>query len=197
MGNVSEIQEKAGKLVILSAPSGAGKTTIMKHIVKTFPELEFSVSATSRAPRHTERDGTDYYFMSPEEFRELADGDKFVEWEEVYAGTCYGTLRSEMERIWAKGNTIIFDVDVKGGINLKNIFGKSALAIFIMPPSVEELRHRLVARGTDSVETIEKRVAKAEVEIGDSRYFDKIVVNDKLDVAIMQVEQVVGEFLKA
>lgn len=195
MEKVSEGQVKEGKLVILSAPSGAGKTTIMKQIVKTFPELEFSISATSRAPRHTETHGKDYYFISPEEFKTLADENKFVEWEEVYAGTCYGTLRSEMERIWGKGNTIIFDVDVKGGINLKNVFGSSALAIFIMPPSVEELRNRLVCRGTDSAETIEKRVAKAEIEIADSKYFDKIIVNDDLKAAISQVEQVVGEFL--
>lgn len=169
----------------------------MKEIIKTFPELEFSISATSRAPRHTETDGEDYYFITLDEFKKLVEKDEFIEWEEVYAGTCYGTLRSEMERIWEKGNTIIFDVDVKGGINLKNVFGDSALAIFIMPPSVEELRRRLINRGTDSVETIEKRVAKAELEIADSKCFDKIVVNDNLMDAIGQVEQVVGDFLRS
>lgn len=193
---MSSITGKRGKLVILSAPSGAGKTTIMKRIVKAFPELEFSISATSREPRHNECDGTDYYFLSPEEFKKFVKEDKFAEWEEVYAGTCYGTLRSELERIWGKGNTIIFDVDVKGGINLKNIFGGSALSVFIMPPSVEELRRRLVCRGTDSPEAIEKRIAKAELEIEDANRFDKIVVNDNLEQAVTQVEQAVKDFLR-
>ena len=133
-----------GKLVIFSAPSGSGKTTIVRELLQRFPRLEFSVSATSRAPRGKERNGVDYFFLSPEEFRQAVQEDKFVEWEEVYSGTCYGTLRSEMERIWQKGNVIVFDVDVKGGVNLKKTFGASALSVFIMPPSVEELRRRLV-----------------------------------------------------
>lgn len=186
---------KRGKLIILSAPSGSGKTTIMKKVVETFPQLEFSISATSRAPRHTEEHGVDYYFISGEDFLKHIDDDRFVEWEEVYAGTHYGTLRSELERIWSKGNTIIFDVDVKGGIRLKDIFGDAALSIFIMPPSVGELRCRLEGRGTDSVETIEKRVAKAEVEIADACKFDKVVVNDDLDTAIGEVEDIVREFI--
>lgn len=150
-----------GKLVIFSAPSGSGKTTIVRELLQRFPRLEFSVSATSRAPRGKERNGVDYFFLSPEEFRQAVQEDKFVEWEEVYSGTCYGTLRSEMERIWQKGNVIVFDVDVIGGLNLKRIFGDRACAIFIMPPSIETLRERLVKRGTDSPETIECRVAKA------------------------------------
>ena len=154
-----------GKLVIFSAPSGSGKTTIVKELLKQFPQFEFSISATSRQPRGTEQNGVDYFFLSTEEFREKVLADEFVEWEEVYNGTCYGTLKSEMQRIWDKGNVIIFDVDVMGGINLKRIFGENACSVFIMPPSVEVLRERLIGRGTDSMETIEKRVAKAEFEI--------------------------------
>ena len=150
---------KEGKLIIFSAPSGSGKTTIVKRLLAVFPQFEFSVSATSRKPRGTERDGVDYFFLTQEEFARRVKAGDFVEWEEVYGGTCYGTLRSEMERIWAKGNVIVFDVDVMGGINLKRIFGANACSIFIMPPSIEELRRRLEGRGTDSAETIDKRVA--------------------------------------
>lgn len=132
-----------GKLIIFSAPSGSGKTTIVRELLRRIPQLEFSISATSRAPRGTERDGVDYYFLSPDEFRRAVDEERFVEWEEVYAGTCYGTLRSELDRIWGKGHTILFDVDVLGGINLKRIFGADACSVFIMPPSIEELERRL------------------------------------------------------
>lgn len=169
-----------GKLVIFSAPSGSGKTTIVRELLQRFPRLEFSVSATSRAPRGKERNGVDYFFLSPEEFRQAVQEDKFVEWEEVYSGTCYGTLRSEMERIWQKGNVIVFDVDVIGGLNLKRIFSDRACAIFIMPPSIETLRERLVKRGTDSPETIECRVAKAEFELTKAPEFDHVVINDDL-----------------
>ena len=184
-----------GKLVIFSAPSGSGKTTIVRELLQRFPRLEFSVSATSRAPRGKERNGVDYFFLSPEEFRQAVQEDKFVEWEEVYSGTCYGTLRSEMERIWQKGNVIVFDVDVKGGVNLKKTFGASALSVFIMPPSVEELRRRLVGRGTDSAETIEKRVAKAEQEIAHAPQFDRVIVNDSLEEAVAEAEKTVAEFI--
>ena len=136
-----------GKLVIFSAPSGSGKTTIVRELLKRFPRFEFSISATSRAPRGVEQHGVDYYFLSNDEFRARVERNEFVEWEEVYQGTCYGTLRSEMERIWSNGNIIIFDVDVLGGINLKRIFGDDACSIFIMPPSVEELERRLRGRG--------------------------------------------------
>ena len=169
-----------GKLVIFSAPSGSGKTTIVRELLQRFLRLEFSVSATSRAPRGKERNGVDYFFLSPEEFRQAVQEDKFVEWEEVYSGTCYGTLRSEMERIWQKGNVIVFDVDVIGGLNLKRIFSDRACAIFIMPPSIETLRERLVKRGTDSPETIECRVAKAEFELTKAPEFDHVVINDDL-----------------
>ena len=185
-----------GKLLIFSAPSGSGKTTIVRRLLEQFSNLEFSISATSRAPRGVEKNGVDYYFLSAEEFAEAVAADKFVEWEEVYKGTCYGTLRSEMERIWAKGNVIIFDVDVMGGINLKRIFGERACSIFIKAPSVEALRERLIGRGTDSAETIEKRVAKAEFELSKASEFDFVVVNDILDNAVAETEQIITDFLK-
>lgn len=184
-----------GKLIIFSAPSGSGKTTIVKELLKIFPQFEFSISATSRQPRGQEQNGVDYFFLTQEEFRQRIEADEFVEWEEVYNGTCYGTLKSEMERIWSKGNVIIFDVDVMGGINLKRIFGDNARSIFIMPPSVEVLRERLIGRGTDSIETIEKRVAKAEFEISKAEAFDYVVINDVLEQAVAQTRQIVEEFL--
>lgn len=185
-----------GKLIIFSAPSGSGKTTIVKRLLSTFPQFEFSISATSRQPRGEERNGVDYFFLTQEEFRQKVTENAFVEWEEVYNGTCYGTLRSEMERIWAKGNVIIFDVDVMGGINLKRIFGERACSIFIKAPSVEALRERLIGRGTDSAETIEKRVAKAEFELSKASEFDFVVVNDILDNAVAETEQIITDFLK-
>ncbi|MCC8019994.1 MAG: guanylate kinase [Rikenellaceae bacterium] len=185
----------SGKVIILSAPSGAGKTTIVRRVMEMFPQLEFSVSATSRAPRHTERHGVDYFFVSGEQFLTDVAAGRFVEWEEVYAGTHYGTLVSEVERIWKAGRSIIFDVDVKGGINLKSIFGCRALSVFIMPPSVEELRRRLVARGTDSEDTIERRVAKAGLEIGDAPRFDLTVVNDELEKAVAEVAEAIRAFI--
>ena len=173
-----------GKVVIFSAPSGSGKTTIVRELLKRFPQFEFSVSATSRAPRGCERHGCDYHFMTHEEFMQAVAENRFVEWEEVYKGTCYGTLRSEVERIWAKGNIIVFDVDVIGGINLKRIFGGDACSIFVMPPSVEELRRRL-----------EGRVAKAEFELTKAPEFDHIVVNDSLDEAIAETTRIIDEFI--
>ncbi len=184
------------KLIIFSAPSGSGKSTIIGELLTQFPNLEFSISATSRAPRGVEQDGKEYYFLSSEEFSTRVAADEFVEWEEVYAGTCYGTLKYEMERIWSKGNTIIFDVDVVGGLRLKKIFGEDACSIFIMPPSVEELRRRLVGRATDSDEVIEKRVAKAEAEIKRSPEFDNIVINDVLDTAVEQTREIIANFIK-
>lgn len=184
-----------GKLIIFSAPSGSGKTTIVKELLKIFPQFEFSISATSRAPRGQEQNGVDYFFLTQEEFRAKVKADEFVEWEEVYNGTCYGTLKSEMERIWSKGNVIIFDVDVMGGISLKRIFGEAACSIFIMPPSIEELRRRLEGRGTDSQETIEKRVAKADFEISKAEAFDHIIINDVLEEAVSTAQRTIEEFL--
>lgn len=184
-----------GKLLIFSAPSGSGKTTIVRRLLERFDVLEFSISATSRQPRGSERNGVDYYFLTPAEFQKAVADDKFVEWEEVYKGTCYGTLRSEMERIWDNGHVILFDVDVMGGIRLKSIFGEQALSIFIMPPSIEELRRRLEGRGTDSPETIEKRVAKAGFELTKAPMFDRIVTNDNLETAVEECCRIVGEFI--
>ena len=188
---------KNGKIIIFSAPSGSGKSTLIGHLLKRFPQLEFSISATSRAPRGSEVNGKEYYFLTNEEFKNKVAAGEFVEWEEVYAGTCYGTLRSELKRIWDKGHVIVFDVDVKGGVNLKKIFGDDALSIFIMPPSVEELRRRLEKRGTDTPETIAKRVAKAEEEITYAPLFDKIVVNDSLETAIADATRITESFIAA
>lgn len=186
----------SNKVIIFSAPSGAGKSTIVNHLLGIHPELEFSISATSRAPRGQEQHGVEYYFFSAEEFRQMIAEDKFVEYEEVYAGSFYGTLRSEVERIWAKGNVIIFDIDVQGGVNLKRIFGDQAFSIFIQAPSVEILRERLIGRGTDTPEAIEKRVAKAasEMEFAAGK-FDYTLVNDDLQTALAEAERIVDEFL--
>ena len=185
-----------GKLVIFSAPSGSGKTTIVKELLKRFDCFEFSISATSRQPRGAEQNGVDYYFLTNEEFKERVARNEFVEWEEVYQGTCYGTLKSEMERIWNNGKVIIFDVDVMGGINLKRLFGDDACSMFIMPPSIEELERRLRGRGTDAEEVIQKRVAKAEFEISKAPEFDHVVINDKLDVAVDEATEIITRFLK-
>ena len=184
------------KVIIFSAPSGSGKSTIVSHILKLHPEMEFSVSATSRAPRGQERNGIEYHFFTADEFRKMIAEDKFVEYEEVYAGSFYGTLKSEVQRIWDKGHVIIFDVDVKGGVNLKKYFGDKALSVFIQAPSVEELRKRLVARGTDSAEAIAKRVAKASEEMTYADKFDYILVNDDLQKAYAEAEKVVDDFLQ-
>ena len=185
-----------GKLVIFSAPSGSGKTTIVKELLKRFDCFEFSISATSRQPRGQEQNGIDYHFMTNEEFKSGVERGEFVEWEEVYAGTCYGTLKSEMERIWAKGNVIIFDVDVMGGINLKRLFGEDACSVFIMPPSVEELERRLRGRGTDAEEVIMKRIAKAEFELSKADAFDHVVVNDDLQEAVDTTAAIIADFIK-
>jgi len=184
-----------GKVIIFSAPSGSGKTTIVHRLLERYPQFEFSISATSRAPRGAERDGVDYYFLSQEAFAAAVAEGRFVEWEEVYKGTCYGTLRSEVERIWQKGHVIVFDVDVLGGINLKRIFGQDACSVFIMPPSVEELRHRLEGRGTDSPEAIDRRVAKAEFELTKAPEFDHTVVNDRLDDAVEETCAILDAFI--
>ena len=184
----------SNRVLIFSAPSGSGKSTIVNHILGIYKDqMEFSISATSRAPRGAERDGKEYHFVTPEKFRELIAKDSFVEYEEVYEDHFYGTLKSEVERIWAAGHVIIFDVD--GGVNLKKYFGDKALSIFVQAPSVEALRERLVKRGTDSPEAIEERVAKAAEEMTYAPKFDYVLVNDDLKTAFTEVEKVVEDFL--
>ena len=183
------------KVIIFSAPSGSGKSTVVNHLLGKCPILELSISATSRPPRGTEKDGVEYYFLTNEEFERRIANNEFVEYEQVYVGRYYGTLKAELERIWAKGHIIAFDVDVKGGVNLKKYFGGQALSVFIQAPSVEVLRERLVKRGTDSAEDIEKRVAKAAEEMTYAPQFDRILINDDLATAFAEAEQMVDDFL--
>lgn len=184
------------KVIIFSAPSGSGKTTLVKHALEVVSELEFSISCTTRQPRGTEVQGVDYHFLSPDEFRAKIAEDAFVEYEEVYTDKYYGTLKSEVEKIWTKGKVVIFDVDVKGGISLKKYFGEKALSIFIEPPSIAELERRLISRATDDAETIKTRVAKAEEELSYANQFDVIVINENLDEAKEKVESLIKEFIK-
>lgn len=185
----------AGKLVIFSAPSGSGKSTIINYLLQQGLNLCFSISATSRAPRGTERDGVEYYFLSPDEFRRRIAAGDFLEYEEVYQDKFYGTLKSEVERILSQGDNVIFDVDVVGGCNIKAAYGDRALSIFIQPPSVEELRRRLVSRGTDAPDVIESRVAKAKYELSFASRFDRVIVNDDLERAEAEVLRTVQDFL--
>ncbi|MDT3403359.1 guanylate kinase [Mucilaginibacter terrae] len=184
-----------GKLLIFSAPSGAGKTTIVHHLLTKFPELEFSISATTRERRGDEVHEQDYYFISKEEFLHRIAKKQFVEFEEVYSGTFYGTLREEIERIWKKGKTVIFDIDVEGGLHLKRKYQEQALAIFVQPPSLEVLKQRLTGRGTDSEEKLKERFAKAEKELNYAPKFDIILKNFDLETACKEAEQLVGDFL--
>ena len=186
----------SNKVLIVSAPSGSGKSTIVGHLLGLHPDFEFSVSATSRPPRGEEQDGVEYLFYSADIFRLLVRDNKFVEYEEVYPDRFYGTLVSEVNRIWSKGHVIVFDVDVKGGVNLKKYFGDKALSIFIQAPSVEVLRDRLVKRGTDSPEDIEKRVAKAAEEMTYAPLFDRVLINDDLATAFAESERMVDDFLR-
>lgn len=183
---------KKGKVIVLSAPSGTGKSSIIKRLLE-YPELNlgFSVSATSRAPRGAEQHGVEYYFISHEEFKRRAEAGDFVEWEEVYPGTCYGTLKSEVTRVTEAGRNLIMDIDVKGGLNVKKCFGDQALTIFILPPSKEELERRLRGRGTDAEEVIRKRLDKADFELSFAPQFDVRVVNDDLERAVEQVRRLI------
>ncbi len=181
--------------MIFSAPSGSGKTTIVKEVLKQISKLEFSISACSRQPRKGETEAKDYYFLSLDEFKQRITNNEFIEYEEVYPNQFYGTLKSELQRIWNNGNHVIFDVDVIGGLNIKKKYQDNSLAIFIKPPSVDELRKRLINRGTENDEQIEKRIKKAEYELGFADQFDIIILNNKLDEAIKETLAEVGEFL--
>jgi guanylate kinase len=185
-----------GKCIIVSAPSGAGKTTIVKHLLKSIPSLAFSVSATSRPPRSNEVDGKDYHFLSEDDFRKRIQANEFLEWEEVYPGRFYGTLKSEENRLWGEGKHIVFDLDVEGGVNLKAYFGSAALALFIQPPSLEALAERLRNRSTETEDTLAVRLSKASSELKFAGQFDKIIINDNLEEACRQSEIWIKEFLK-
>ena len=186
-----------GRLIIFSAPSGSGKSTIVQWLMKEHPELKlyFSISCTSRAPRGTEQNGVEYFFLTPEEFRTKIQNDEFLEYEEVYQDRFYGTLKAQVERQREAGQNVVFDVDVKGGINIKKYYGDEALSLFIQPPSVEELRCRLVGRATDTPEAIEQRLAKAEYEMTFAPQFDSIVINDNLEEAKEQTLELISSFL--
>ena len=186
-----------GKLVIFSAPSGSGKSTIVNWLMQEHPELKlyFSISCTSRAPRGTEQNGVEYFFLTPEEFKSKIANEEFLEYEEVYQDRFYGTLKAQVERQREAGQNVVFDVDVKGGVNIKRYYGDEALSIFIQPPSVEELRRRLTGRGTDTSEAIEERLAKAEYELTFAPQFDHVVVNDDLETAKQETLQLVESFL--
>ncbi len=185
-----------GKLIIFSAPSGAGKTTIVHWLMKQIPELAFSVSATSRPKRKGEKDGVDYHFLSAEEFKRKIRENAFVEWEEVYENQFYGTLISEVERLRKEGKHVVFDVDVKGGMNIKRLYGNDALSIFVQPPSIDELEKRLRARNTDSDESIRKRIKKAGYELQYTKHFDVVIVNDDLEKAEQKTLQIVKKFIE-
>lgn len=186
-----------GKLIIFSAPSGSGKTTLVKHLMKEVDSVSFSVSATSRAKREGETNGKDYYFLTIEEFKKKISNNEFIEWEEVYKDHFYGTLFSEVERIRNQGNHVVFDVDVVGGKNIKSIFKKEALAIFVKPPSIEALKERLTSRATDSADKIKLRIEKAEFELTFEKYFDVTIVNDDLDKARKETIEIVERFINA
>lgn len=184
-----------GKLIIVSAPSGAGKTTLVKHLLGTFDSIEFSVSCATRSPRENEIHGKDYYFISTQEFRQKIDNKEFAEWEEVYTGSYYGTLKSEIERIWANGKNVIFDIDAEGGINLKNLYPENSLSVFIMPPSVKELESRLRSRNTESEDKLQMRIEKAEKELLLAPEFDVVLVNDDLEKSKKEITLLISEFL--
>jgi guanylate kinase len=191
------MRKPSGKCIIVCAPSGAGKTTIVRHLLSKFSDLTFSVSATSREPRHNEEDGVHYHFISAKDFRSKIDNDEFLEWEEVYADQFYGTLKSEINRIWDKGHHVVFDVDVEGGVNLKEIFGDRALALFVKPPSLKVLEERLRSRKTETEESLQKRLNKAERELGYEEKFDDTVINDELEEACKTAAEKVKTFLES
>ena len=188
-------EEKEGKMLVITAPSGAGKTTIVRHLLKTYPQLAFSVSATNRPRRVKEKNGVDYFFMSTEEFQEKIKNKSFLEWEEVYDGQYYGTLKSEITRIWREGKHIIFDIDVRGASNIKNMYPDQCLALFIKPPSIQTLINRLKSRKSETGKSLLKRIARVKKEMIYENSFDKVLVNDILEVALKEAELIVEEFI--
>ena len=186
-----------GKLIVISAPSGAGKTSIVHQVLKDIPELSFSVSASSRERRENEVQGKDYYFLGEEGFHKRIKEDAFLEWEQVYKNQYYGTLKSEIKRIWSEGKIVIFDVDVIGGLNIKKQYPKECLSIFIMPPSIEVLAERLIGRGSESDESVKKRLDKAEEETSKSGQFDTIILNDNFEVACREAKEIITNFIKS
>jgi guanylate kinase len=189
--------KKQGKLIVFSAPSGSGKTTIVRYLLgKEELQLDFSISATSRAPRGHEKDGEDYYFMSLKEFKQHIKNDDFLEWEEVYRDNFYGTLKAEIERIWAKGKHVVFDIDVVGGLDIKQIYPEQTLAVFVKPPSIEELKIRLKKRKTETDDKINMRVAKASIELATAPQFDHIIINNELNEALEEAYDLVLEFIE-
>ncbi|MEZ0609337.1 guanylate kinase [Fibrella sp. WM1] len=186
-----------GKLIIFSAPSGSGKTTIVRHLLNTNDNLGFSISACTRDRRgRAEQNGKDYYFLTPDEFKEKIDNSEFVEWEEVYVGAFYGTLKSEIERVWASGKHVLFDVDVQGGLKLKNYYGDRALAVFVKVPNEETLRQRLIGRGTETEDSLSKRLFKVHFEMSFQNQFDVVLVNDTLDDSFAKAQKLVDDFLQ-
>jgi|TARA_B110000914_G_scaffold44956_1_gene38117 guanylate kinase len=186
-----------GKLIVISAPSGSGKTSIVSYLLKNMETLSFSISACSREKRENEIEGKDYHFLGIEGFKRSIKEDSFLEWEEVYKNQFYGTLKSEVERIWSEGKTVIFDVDVVGGLNIKKQYPKECLSIFIMPPSVEVLAERLIGRGSESDESLQKRLDKAEEEISQNQEFDTVILNDDLSIACEETQEVITNFIKS
>lgn len=184
-----------GKLIIIAGPSGTGKTTIVRHLLGVYPRLAFSISACSRQKRDGEIDGEDYYFLSVEQFKDKIEKEEFLEWEQVYPGSYYGTLRSEVERLWKAGRDVIFDIDVKGAMNLKKHYPDRSLAVFIQPPSLEALKERLKKRKTETPDFFEQRIKKATEELSYSKQFDKIIFNNDLPIALMDAEELVGNYL--
>jgi guanylate kinase len=191
------MEQEYNKIIIITAPSGAGKTSITKRLMKHFPQLAFSISAATRKPRAHEKDGVDYHFMTTEAFQEKIHEDAFMEWEMVYEGNYYGTLKSEMKRIWNNGQIPVLDIDVKGAIHIKDLYPKQILTIFIEPPSIEELKRRLESRGTETADSLQARVSKASYEISFKHSFQHVIVNENLDKAITEAIKIVGDFIEA
>lgn len=183
------------KLILFCGPSGSGKSTVVKHVLEQIPDLAFSVSATTRSPRNGERNGVEYYFINMKDFISKIDADEFVEWEEVYSGSRYGTLKEEIQRLWNEGKHVIFDIDVLGGLRIKELYPSNSLAILVAPPSIQALEQRLILRNTESDESLKRRLAKAKFELDHAEQFDHVIINDVLQNALDEAEDVVNEFI--